>query len=147
MNHRGNSRENPSQQIDPEDQRRLKRIERLAWALLILFTLASLFFRSFKITFGVALGGALAILSYLWMKRFMMALILKGGGRVSRFTFLLYLTKYVILGVIVFLSIKYDIIHVLSLTLGFMVIVLAIVAESLRKTVDLNKEGENDTQL
>jgi len=136
---RKNSREDSSQQIDREDQLRLKRIERLAWALLILFTLCSLYFRSLKITGGVVLGGVLAILSYLWLKKFMMALIMP-GGRVSRFTVLLYLLKYVMLGLIIFLSVKYDIIHALSLTLGFMVIVLAIVAESLRKTVDLNKE-------
>jgi len=142
-----NNREESPPEIDRDDQLRLKKIERLAWALLVVFTLLSIPFLSLKVTAGVALGGVLAILSYLWLKGFMMAIILPGGRRVSRLTILLYLGKYVIISLTIFLSFKYDIIHVLSFMLGLMVIVLAIVADSLSKTVDLNKEGEDDTQL
>ncbi len=135
----------PSGEVDGRDQVRLRDIERLSWAMLVLFTLLSLIFRSPRVTAGAFLGGLISILNFLLLKKFVMAIAVPRKGRVPRLTIILYLFKYVFLGFTIFMVIKYDIIHVLSFVIGLMIIVLAITIAALRQIGTLDKEGADDT--
>lgn len=101
-------------------------IERRGWVLTGVLLAASLLLQSRGITFGVALGAGLAMLNFKGLRNFVFSMVDSGRTRLPRWLLTLYLLKYVLTGVAIFLAIKYDFANVLALLAGVSVIFLAI---------------------
>ena len=102
------------------------RVERKGWILAGVLLAASLLLQSRGITFGVALGAGLAMLNFKGLRNFVVSMVDSGRTRLPRWLLTLYLLKYVLTGVAIFLAIKYDFANVLALLAGVSVIFLAI---------------------
>jgi uncharacterized protein involved in cysteine biosynthesis len=102
------------------------RVERKGWILAGVLLAASLLFQSRGITFGVALGAGLAMLNFKGLRNFVFSMVDSGRTRLPRWLLTLYLLKYVLTGVAIFLAIKYDFANVLALLAGVSVIFLSI---------------------
>lgn len=119
----------------------LRLIEKRAWLLVLILTVASLAFRSFRITGGVALGGLLAMLNYLWLKKFVLDVFeRKKGKKVSKLNAILYISKYVLTGAVIFAVVKYNVINIFGLLAGLTVVIIAITIEGTIKTAKLTRE-------
>jgi hypothetical protein len=110
------------------------RIARRAWVLTAVLCLGSLWFRSLKVTYGVALGGALAILNFLWLRSFVETLILKKKGALRKLDVAFYTLKYVITGLIIFLVVKESLVNIFGLLAGLLVVIMVIVSAGLAET-------------
>jgi ABC-type antimicrobial peptide transport system permease subunit len=111
---------------------RVEKIERTAWAAAALMLLASLLWRSPQITAGIALGALLSILSFRWLRKFVSALLSSGRSRPPILLVLLNFSKYLIMGVALFVAIKYDLANAIALLVGVSVIFLAVCWEGMR---------------
>jgi hypothetical protein len=119
-------------------------IERDAVILAALFTVASLALGSRRVTAGVAVGGLLALLNWVWLRRFAQGVFLRREGGANRLGGLLYASKYLFTFGAVYLLLRYDQINVFALLAGLLVVIMAIALEGVRKTLDLNKEDAQD---
>jgi len=111
---------------------RVEKIERAAWAAAALMLLASFFWRSPQVTGGVALGALLSILSFRWLRKFVSALLSSGRSRPPLLLVILNFSKYLIMGVALFIAIKYDLANAIALLAGVSVIFLAVCWEGIR---------------
>ena len=112
-------------------------IERQGWILAAVLLTARLAFRSTAVTGGVALGAALALLNFRWLRRFVETLVASGERKPGAWRILLYLLKYLVTGVAIFVAIKYDLADAFALLAGVSVIFPAICWEGIsahRKT-------------
>ena len=116
------------------------RIERRSWLLAGALAAGSLFWRSPPVLGGVALGAFLAIVNYRWLRRFASALT-ASPRRPSRLSILFYLLKYLLTGLAIFFSIKYDFANAVALLVGVSVIFLAICWEG----VNAHRNEREDT--
>ena len=124
--------------MNPEEPAvRAERIERKGWILAGALLAASLAFRSSAVTGGAALGAALALLNFRWLRRFVEGLLSSGERRPGIWRISMYLLKYLFTGVAIFVAIKYDAVDVYALLAGVSVIFPAICWEGIsahRKT-------------
>ncbi len=117
-------------------------VERKAALLALLMLAGTLPLGSLPASLGVVIGALLALLNFRWLTRLVRTLVSSGRRRIPRLLALLYLFKYLLSGVVIFLSIKYDAVNVVALLAGVSVIFLAICWEGLR-TQRRPKEGAN----
>ena len=111
---------------------RVEGIERAAWRAAALMLLASLWWRSPQVSAGVALGASLSILSFRWLRKFVDALLSSGRRRPPLLLVTLNFSKYLVMGVALFFSIKYDLTNAIALLAGVSVIFLAVCWEGIR---------------
>ncbi len=135
--------ENP---LPPETSRgefNLAGVERNAWLLTIVLTLASLIFGSRGVTLGIALGGLLAILNFFGLKIFVQNIFKRRGGRINRWGMVLYLLKYILTGAVIFYVVKYKLINVFALLAGLMVVIIVVTVEGMIRTSRPSKEEDD----
>src|SRR5512138_2517043 len=104
----------------------LRDIGRDAAILTAVLTAASLLLGSRPITAGVALGGLLALFNWVWLKRFVGAVFLARGGKVSRVGAGLYAFKYLLTFAVVWVAFRYRLVDVFALMTGLLVVIMAI---------------------
>jgi hypothetical protein len=124
--------------VNPEEPAvRAGTIERKGWILSGALLAASLAFRSSDVTGGVALGAALVLLNFRWLRRFVKSLVSSGERKPGSWGIFIYLLKYLFAGVAIFVGIKYHVVDAYALLAGVPVIFPAICWEGIsahRKT-------------
>lgn len=110
---------------------RVDQIERRSWILAVILLVASFAWRSPEVSAGVALGALLVILSFRWLRRLVSSFVAPRRQRPPRLLAILNLTKYLIMGVAIFLAIKYDFANAIALLAGVSVIFLAVCWEGI----------------
>ncbi len=124
----------------------LRAVERKSAVLVLLMTAASLPFGSWKVTAGLAAGGAISLLNYWWLKRFVATVFLDRQGHVSRLGAALYVFKYLITGGVIFLLIARRLVDIFALMGGLLAVIMAITLEGVITTARQRKEGNKDAQ-
>jgi hypothetical protein len=120
------------------ETRKLVSIERRSVLILSLFLLASLWFRSWPISFGLILGGAVAILNFCWLAMIMEKVFLER----KRLHGLQMFIKFFVLAAIIFLIFRYTRVHPIALTVGLSTLVLGILVEVFKEALRFPREDK-----
>ncbi|MFQ3580474.1 MAG: ATP synthase subunit I [Chloracidobacterium sp.] len=83
---------------------------------------------------GVALGGALAYLNFLWMQaslRSIVAATTSIGGKPSRWQMGKFFLRWIVIGVVIWLSIQVAFVPPVAIVCGLFALPLAVIAEAL----------------
>ncbi|MFP3871013.1 MAG: ATP synthase subunit I [Syntrophobacteria bacterium] len=110
-----------------QDETLLKRIEKVIWALLAGFSIASFAFFTPRFALGVVLGGTLAIANFFLMKRSLRRALdpYRRGG--TRFLYLLkYYLRLAVIGVIIAVLLITGRVSPFGLFVGLSIIVIGI---------------------
>lgn len=116
-----------------QDEFPIRRVERLNWIVAALLTVLAWFLCPFYIAKSVFIGGLLANVSYLFLKKdlnnFLQGILLQSGReKMSKVQFYLkYYARLATLAVILFILVKNHIAHPLGLLVGLSAIVLSII--------------------
>jgi hypothetical protein len=112
----------------------VQRIERLAALLVAIVTLASLVLRDHRITLGVALGGAVAVLNFWGLRRILQGIV-RAQGRKQALLGLLLSLKFGALAAALYLVIRVAPVHPIALLVGISTVVIAIFVEGCRSVL------------
>jgi len=110
----------------------IQRIEKLSALLVGIATVASLALRDYRITLGVALGGALATLNFWALRRILQGIVQGKNPRRQAFLGLLLTFKLGIVAAVIYLAVRLLPIHPVAFLVGISFVVLAIFIEGFR---------------
>ena len=108
------------------------RVVRLTAALGVAGTLAALFWRGWNWGAGFAVGAAISGLNFYWLKRLAESL---GGTRVRRRGAVFLASRYLLLGLIAYVILRYSSISLPAALAGLFVSVAAVIVEILFELV------------
>ena len=127
------------------NERLLRRIEWTNIGLLIIATLGAWILFSYRIAFGVFLGGAIATMSFKVLK-WQLRRAFQSGGKVPRKggLFITYYLRFLVTVFIIFTVIYYGWVNPVALLVGLSLVVLSIVAVGAHEflLMQLRKGGE-----
>lgn len=109
---------------EPKDEQLLGLLARRNWLILVLLIVASLPWRSFEITAGVASGGLVAILGFGWLYLSLMRLIANPEGKAARRFKASYIIRLGALAATLFLLVAVAKVHPIALCIGLSVVVV-----------------------
>lgn len=110
----------------------IERIERLSLILVAAATLVSLVFWTASITLGTLVGGGLAALNFIALRRLVQAIVQGSQPRKQAMMVILLALKLGVLAASLFLIIRYLPVHPLALVVGISIVVISIFAEGFR---------------
>ena len=120
-----------------EEARKLLAIEKRSAQILVLFLLASLWFRSWAVSLGLILGGGIALLNFRWLRRILSGYIFDH----KKYSLFQMVGKFFALLLVIFLVIRFVRVDPLALVVGISTLVLGIVVEIVRQSVRAKKDG------
>ena len=149
----GNMQSDPKQELTSDNtsvlhsydqfERRIDRTNCLIVVVAVAFTLA---LHSVKGAFSLTAGGALSYLNFHWLKQVINDLILKGGkGPIGRRVVLQYSGRYALIGLALYVTIRFTFLELSLFLVGLFSYVLALLLESLfeigRSLFRVNQNG------
>ena len=106
-------------------------VDRTALILLILCTLATCLFYSLRAGASIAVGGALSVINFRWLKRAVDFVILEGGtGPVGKRVAWQYAGRYALIALTLYVTIRFRLLVPALIVTGLLVYVLAILLVS-----------------
>ncbi|MBI5967312.1 MAG: ATP synthase subunit I [Deltaproteobacteria bacterium] len=111
-----------------QETRKLISIEKRSAQILVLFLLVSLWFQSWEISFGLILGGAVAILNFHWLWRIMEKVFFDRKLLHS----LQALIKFIALVLMIFLILRFAGVDAIAFIVGISTLLLGILYEVIR---------------
>ena len=115
------------------DDQLLKEIGRLNWFVLILMVLASLFWQSTAVTFGVVAGGLVVILNFGWMGHSLLKVISSPQAYSPRGFKRNYFFRLLVVGGAIYLLLIRGEVHPLALVVGLSVVVVSLLLTTLKR--------------
>jgi small-conductance mechanosensitive channel len=119
----------------------LRVIEKRAVGLTLLLLIATIPFRSPRVSLGVLVGSLVAALNYWWLKSFVTGIFDGPRTKIGKLRIILYTAKYLITAFVIFFTLKYGMINVIALVAGLTVVTAAIFFEGVSMTRTTRKEG------
>ena len=119
------------------ETRRLVAIEKRSAHFLILLLLASLWFQSCSISLGLILGGGVAILNFRWLWRIVEKVLFEQ----KKFYGIQALIRFILLGVVVFLVLRYLPVNPIAFVVGTSTLVVGILFEVIRESPRPERKG------
>lgn len=108
-----------------------RRLFRSMCAAVVLAVLASAPFAPWRVTTGLLLGGVLSLFNHHWMRSSIMAAFSVGvTGKRPRIRMARYVLRYVVIGAIVFVAYKLNLVSVAATLVGMCSFVVAIFVEA-----------------
>ncbi len=108
------------------------RLDRICAVLLALGCFGALFFYSLRAAVGVAVGGAISIVNFHWLKQAVDFVVLKGAeGRVGKRVGLQYAGRYALIGLVLFATIRSSVSDPVFVMAGLLIYVLAVLLEAI----------------
>jgi hypothetical protein len=108
----------------------LRRVEWYGWGVTGVLTLGGLVFGYPLVASGCAIGGALSVLHFKWLALFLSAVVdprkRQRYGRVKKIVFGAYVAKYLIIGGVVYLLLRYRLVDPVGFLGGLSAIFVAI---------------------
>lgn len=101
------------------------------WVLLVLFSLAALLIGSIPFAASIVAGGLLAIINFYWLLSVLKRVLRLPAHQASRFAQVRYILRLAILGIIIWLLIRFASIDIIGLLIGLSITVLNIIALAL----------------
>jgi hypothetical protein len=123
--------------VGRQETRKLISIEKRTVQILTLFLGASLWFQSWSISWGLILGGGVALLNFRWLWRMMERYFFEKRRRYG-FQALL---KFLALGTGLFLIVRYGRVNPVALLVGLSTLVLGIFFEVIRESLATHRKG------
>jgi hypothetical protein len=117
---------------DPREAGR--RILRDTCAAAVIAVVVSLFLAPWRVTLGLALGGALAAFNQHWLRTSVEA-VFEGApaGRPPRMRAARYVLRYFVVGAVVFVAVKADVVSLAATLAGMCAVVAGLLAEGFRQ--------------
>ncbi len=107
------------------------RLDRMCLILLLLSCLAALILHSVRASLGVAVGGAISIVNFHWLKQAVDFVILKGAeGPVGKRVGLQYAGRYALIGLLLYATIRFSISDPVFVMAGLLISVWAVLLEA-----------------
>ncbi len=122
----------------------LRRIEWYGWGMTGLLTLGALVIGYPLVASGFALGGALSVLHFKWLAFFLTAVVTpekRPFSRIKKVVFAAYLTKYLIIGGMVYFLFRYGMVDPLAFLGGLSVIFWGICIAGIRHSGQWGNEA------
>jgi hypothetical protein len=107
------------------------------WVILAVLILASLFWRSPAVTFGVLSGGLLAILAYYWRYLALSRLLGAPSRQAAKGFQFNYMVRLAVLGSVLFLLIAKARVDPTALVVGLSVVVLNVLVTTMKRLIRL----------
>ena len=121
---------------EQEEARKLLSIEKRTAQILVVFLLASLFFKSWAVSLGLIMGGGIALLNFRWLRRILSGYIFAH----KKYSLFQLVGKFFALLLVIFLVIRFVRVDPLALVIGISTLVLGIVFEVVRQSVRAKKD-------
>ncbi len=118
------------------------RIFRSMFGVVGIAIIASVALAPARFTGGLALGGALALLNYHWLRSSVRALLIEATVKRPRFTIMRYVFRYLIVGTIIYAAFTMQLISVPATIIGLCAFVPALFIEALRQFYFIIIRGE-----
>jgi hypothetical protein len=119
--------------MDPESSAILRRIKRTAVAAYLVFVPISLFSAGFRGFLGLTCSAAVTMISFLWLEEIAEALLQPAAhSRNARKLALRAISRFILLGVALLVTIGVARFNAVSVLLGFSIIVVGIMGEAAR---------------
>jgi hypothetical protein len=112
-------------------------IEKRSAHFLILLLLASLWFQSWSISLGLILGGGVAILNFRWLWRIVEKVLFEQ----KKFYGIQALIRFILLGGVVFLVLRYLPVNPIAFVVGTSTLVAGIIFEVIRESLRPERKG------
>ncbi len=109
------------------------RILRLMIAIVSLAVIAGAILAPWRVTAGLALGGALSILNYHWLRSSIEAVLSNANEKRPRLRLWRYIFRYFVVGAIVFAAYGLGIVSLPAMIVGLSAFVPALFVEALRQ--------------
>jgi hypothetical protein len=119
-----------------EEARKLLSIEKRTAQILVVFLLASLWFKSWAVSLGLIMGGGIALLNFRWLRRILSGYIFAH----KKYSLFQLGGKFFALLLVIFLVIRFVRVDPLALMIGISTLVLGIVFEVVRESVRAKKD-------
>lgn len=108
------------------------RLDRLCLILLALSCLGALFLYSVRASIGVAIGGAISIVNFHWLKQAVDFVILRGAqGPVGKRVGLQYAGRYALIGLVLYATMRFSLSDPAFVLAGLLIYVLAVLLEAI----------------
>jgi hypothetical protein len=119
-------------------------IEKLSLVLVATATLISLFVANLDFTLGLAVGGVLATVNFYALRRLMLGIIESKQSPRQAFLMVLLLLKFGLLGLVLYLVLRFLPIDATGMLLGVSLVVTSIFVEGFRTMTRRNADGDAD---
>jgi hypothetical protein len=119
-----------------EEARKLLSIEKRTAQILVVFLLASFWFKSWAVSLGLIMGGGIALLNFRWLRRILSGYIFAH----KKYSLFQLVGKFFALLLVIFLVIRFVRVDPLALVIGISTLVLGIVFEVVRESVRAKKD-------
>jgi hypothetical protein len=123
--------------VERQETRKLISIEKRTAQILAVFLAASLWFQSWSISWGLILGGGVALLNFRWLWRIMEKYFFEN----KRHYGLQALLRFLALMTGLFLIIRYGSVNPVALLVGLSTLVLGIFLEVIRESLATYRKG------
>ncbi|MHB8137480.1 MAG: ATP synthase subunit I [Smithellaceae bacterium] len=104
-----------------------RKLEIANWIILAILLIPSVFFAPVKFSLGILLGGFISILNFHGMEHGLRSLFQNPSGDLKRPTMMKYYIRLALTGVVVYLLLVADTVHVVGLIIGLSVVVINVV--------------------
>ena len=123
-----------------------KRLERTNLAVVFIAIVLTLVFHSVKGATSIAIGGAISYVNFHWLKQAVNHLILnEGKGTVGRRIGHQYVARYALIGLVLYVTIRFTLLDLPLVLAGLFSYVLAVLLESIleiaRSLLRVNQNG------
>lgn len=116
--------------LQVEESRKLSRIEKRSLQILAILLLGSLIWRSWPVSLGLILGGAVILLNFRWLWHIMGKVLLEKKGIHA----IQILLKFAALLITFYLIFRFTGIHPIAFIIGVSVLFISILSEILRES-------------
>lgn len=120
-----------------QEAQKLISIEKRSAQILVLFFLASLWFRSWAVSLGVILGGGIGLLNFRWLGRILSGYLFSG----KKYSLFQLVGKFFVLLAVIFVVLRYLRVDPVAFVVGISASVLGIVIEAVRQSLRTHRKG------
>ena len=119
-----------------------RRLDRISLALTVLACGAAFFFSSLHAALSIAVGGLISTINFRWLKQAVDFVILRGGqGRVGKRVALQYAGRYALIGLTLYVTIRFSVLDPVLVLAGLLIYVAAVLLEAI---VEIGKSLTRD---
>ncbi len=109
-----------------------RRLDRTGLILLAVCSIALLFLHSARAALSLAVGGALSVVNFHWLKQAVDFIVERGGtGRIGRRIALQYAARYGLIGLVLYVTIRFSVLDPVLVLGGLFTYILAAILESI----------------
>ncbi|MGH9898802.1 MAG: ATP synthase subunit I [Pyrinomonadaceae bacterium] len=139
MNSSSDSADTPP--VDMEDHARLER--RLYVWMILGITIAfamSIMLAEWRVSTGILLGGSLALFNLSWLRASMASLLASSVNRKRVFIAARFLLRYLVIGLIVWLAVIFDLVSLPATIAGLSAFAVAMILEAIKQSFYIYRE-------